>query len=102
MNQHRARITWLTEEQGGRTVLPGERRYATIARFPDDSPDWPDGAWTVVVDFDTPPSEQGNPSLGFARFLMENAPQHKLHAGSRFQLHEGLRRVATVEVLAGS
>ena len=94
----RAKVTWLSAIQGGRLSLPNARRYVTISRFPDDGPSWPDGAWSIVLDFDTPPLEQGSPSFGEASFLMENAPQDLLREGQRFELYEGLRRVATVEL----
>jgi hypothetical protein len=71
----------------------------TISKFPEEGPGWPDGAWSVVLDFDASPSVQGNPSLGRASFLMDSAPQERLHPGQRFELYEGLKKVATVEVL---
>lgn len=99
MTSQNVEVTWLATEHGGRTTRLAAQRYATIARFPEDGPEWPDGAWTVVIDFDGPPSEQGNPSFGTARFLMEDGPAQRLRPGRTFQLHEGLRQVATVRVL---
>ena len=93
-----AKVNWLSANEGGRSALPDTRRYVTISRFPDDGSNWPDGAWSVVLDFETPPSEQGSPSIGEVSFLMENAPQGRLGVGQRFDLYEGLRRVAFVEV----
>ena len=99
MRRQKVKVTWLAPEAGGRSARPTGESYATIARFPEDGPEWPDGAWTVVLDFETPPSAQGNVSFGTARFLMPEAPQHRLRPGGSFQLHEGLRKVATVDLL---
>jgi hypothetical protein len=96
---NRARITWLPPDKNGRSALPAGRRYATISRFPGDGPEWPDGAWTIVIEFEKPPSEQGNPSLGHATFLSPDAPAERLHPGGVFELFEGLRKVADVELL---
>jgi hypothetical protein len=96
----RARVTWLSSSEGGRSPLPGGRRYVTIGKFPEDGPNWPDGGWSVVLEFDTPPSVQGSPSIGVATFLMDTAPHDRLRDGQRFELFEGLRRVAVVEVIA--
>jgi hypothetical protein len=96
----RARINWLTPEQGGRAALPADQRYVTIAKFAEDGPSWPDGAWSVVTEFDVEPIKQGNPSLGTVSFLMENAPRERLAAGTKFELHEGRKLVAFVDVLS--
>lgn len=96
----RAKVNWLSADEGGRSELPSTHRYVTISRFPDDDDGWPDGAWSVVLDFDTSPAEQGNPSYGRASFLMDTAPQDRLRAGQQFDLYEGLKKVATVELQA--
>jgi hypothetical protein len=93
-----ARVTWVSPEEGGRQRLPETNRYVTVSKFAEDGPGWPDGAWSVVVDFPQPPSVQGNPSSGVASFLMDTAPKSRLVPGARFELYEGLRRVATVEL----
>jgi hypothetical protein len=98
MKTHRATVTWLSSEEGGRSEIPNGKRYMTIAKFPSDSTDWPNGAWTVVLDFDRPPSELGNPSIGTARFLMDTAPEAELRSGATFELYEGLRKVAIVSL----
>jgi hypothetical protein len=40
-----------------------------MARFPEDTGTWFQEAWSIVLEFDGPPSAQGNPSLAKARFL---------------------------------
>ena len=52
----RALVAWLAPSEGGRSSLPDGRRYVTIGKFPEDGPEWPDGAWSVVLGFDMPPS----------------------------------------------
>ena len=99
--QVRASVEWLTARDGGRAALPDVQRYVTIGKFPEDGPEWPDGAWSVVLESDPPPSEQGSPSVGVASFLMANAPQDRLRVGQRFGLYEGRKKVASVEVLQG-
>lgn len=97
-----ARVAWLTSSEGGRTALPDGLRYITIGKFPDEGPEWPNGAWSVVLNFATPPSVQGNPSFGEASFLMDTAPPNRLFVGQRFELFEGLKKVAVVDVLGDS
>jgi hypothetical protein len=95
----RASVRWIPKAAGGRISLPEGKRYVTISRFPEEGPSWPDGAWSVVIAFMTPPAQQGNPSVGTASFLMETAPQARLEHGTHFELYEGLRKVADVELL---
>lgn len=100
--KHKARVTWVQSSEGGRASLPENQRYVTIAKFAEDGAGWPDGAWSVVLDFAVPPLVQGSPSVGEASFLMENAPQQRIQRGRRFDLYEGLKKVAVVELIDGS
>lgn len=93
------KVYWTSPQAGGREEPFAGHRYSTVARFPEDSETWPDEAWSVVVDFQTPPSQQGNPSLGEASFLVEDAPEGRLRAGMVFELFEGRHMTAIVEVL---
>jgi hypothetical protein len=102
MKRQRAKVTWVSPEDGGRVEPPSGPRYATIARFPNEDPHWPDGAWTVVFDFEPNAPQRESPTYGYASFLMPDAPRECLHLGAVFELHEGLRRVAVVEILADS
>jgi hypothetical protein len=95
----KARVSWILASAGGRQSLPTGTQYSTISKFPEDGPEWPNRAWSVVVDFSPPPSVQGNPSIGEVRFLFEEAPQERLCAGRGFELYEGGRHVAHVELL---
>lgn len=95
----RALITWLTESKGGRKALPAGLRYVTVARFPEDGENWTQQAWSVVATFSIPPSEQGSPSTGDVRFLVDEAPRERIAPDRHFDLYEGGRRVAVVQVL---
>ena len=54
--------------------LPNGLKYSTVARFPEDGEGWKSCKWSVVIEFNKPPIEQGNPSIGLAYFLVEDAP----------------------------
>lgn len=98
---HAALIRWLPPSRRGRKGLPATLRYVALSRFLEDGKGWPDGAWSIEVRFDRPPPEQGSDeiSVGTVRFLVDDAPQARLHAGARFTLCEGLQEVAEVEVV---
>jgi hypothetical protein len=44
--------------------------------------------WTLVCEFDVPPSQQGNPSVARVQFAMDDAPHDRLHSGARLRLFE--------------
>src|SRR5262249_6226940 len=70
-------------------------RYSlTISRFTEDADTWLQEAWSIVLEFDEPPSVQGNPSLARARFLVEQAPVDRLKPGHAFELYEEKKKVA--------
>ena len=94
----KVRVHWVPADQGGRTTLPTGNTYSTVARFPEDT-HWPEEAWSIVLESVPSPAEQGSPSIGKVRFLVDEAPQERLRIGRSFDLYEGARRVATVEVL---
>lgn len=95
----RARVNWIAKSEGGRVAPPTGDEYVTVARFPEDGDRWREEAWSVVLRASPPPAEQGNPTFGEVSFLVDEAPQHRLLPGRRFDLFEGGRRVAEVEVL---
>lgn len=94
-----AKVHWVPPEKGGRTVLPAGKQYATVSRFQEDAESWLQEAWSIVLEFDEPPMNQGNPSLARARFLVASAPVDRLKPGRAFELYEGKKRVATVEII---
>ena len=76
--------------------MPTGFQYVTIAKFDEN---WLNEAWSIVLEFEKPPNIQGNPSIGYARFLMPNAPKNKLTSGSSFELYEGNSLAAKVTVI---
>jgi len=76
--------------------------YSTVALFPDHLSEFEEQAWSVSIRFDSPPTDQGNPSLGIAEFLSDDAPHERLRAGTFFELYEGPRLTAVVEVLSST
>ena len=53
-------------------------------------------AWSVVIDFN---KHDGNYSEGNIRFLAEWSPNNLLYSGSKFDLFEASKRVATGQIL---
>ena len=99
-SDHPAIIEWLPTSARGTVTLPHSLSYVGLSRFEWDGPAWPDGAFRVVCQFDVPPSERTTgKSEARVRFLVEDAPHYRLHAGTCFQLYEGLTAVARIEVL---
>jgi hypothetical protein len=96
----RAKIRWLKASEGGRVAPPPGPKYSTVARFPEDATNWPEVAWSLVLEWSTPPEADGTVVVNVT-FLSPKAPQTLLHPGATFELYEGRRRVATGEVLAG-
>lgn len=94
-----AKVHWVSLEEGGRTSLPAGKKYTTVSRFKEDLDAWLEAAWSIVLEFDEPPAVQGNPSMARARFLAEKAPVDRLQPGRAFELYEGKKKVAIVEVV---
>ena len=94
-----AKVHWIPAEEGGRAFLPTGKQYATISRFTEDAGTWLQEAWSMVLEFDEPPSVQGNPSIARARFLVEQAPVDRLQPGHAFELYEGKKKVALVNII---
>ncbi|PYG90292.1 hypothetical protein LY28_00173 [Ruminiclostridium sufflavum DSM 19573] len=60
---------------------------------------WPNEAWSIVVDFI---KHDESWSEGNIRFLVEWEPNNLLYSGSKFDLFEANKRVATGEVLSNT
>ena len=94
-----ARLRWLRPEQGGRREPPSGPKYSTVARFDETEEHWLRHAWSVVVDFTTPPGPTWTHIVS-VRFLSNTGPA-ELQAPDRvFALYEGHRKVAEGLVLA--
>ena len=94
----KARVCWLKEEAGGRTNPPPGPQYSTVARFEEEKDKWPKEAWSLVLEFDSPPDD-ALCMITDVRFLSPDGPMELLHVGSVFDLFEGRRLVARGEVL---
>ncbi len=92
----KARICWVPE---GRESPPTGPRYSTVARFKEDENDWLKQAWSLVLEFHSPPDESLC-VIADVRFLVEDAPVHLLRRGSVFELFEGRKLVARGEVIS--
>lgn len=95
----KARIVWVPAAQGGRTKPPSGPQYSTVVRFEGD-PDWPNEAWSIVAEWN-PSTTSEEFVLAEVGFLVEEAPQHRLVPGAKFELYEGKRVVARGEVVKG-
>ena len=98
----KAKLNWLTPEQGGRTKPPlglGEPSYATVMRFLDEP--WPPVgiAWSLVVEKIEAASTEYE-WIANVYYLMLAAPQDSLISGRKFELYEGNRCVATGVILS--
>jgi hypothetical protein len=96
VNEHRVRITW-SESLIRRGLYAVDRMMDPV--WLDLDPLDAEG-WTLRCRFEEPPSVQGSPSIGWAHFLMDEAPQEWLTPGMRLRLFErGSGEHALVEVL---
>lgn len=91
-NKVKVKVEW----QGTKAHnLPAGLKYVTVAKFDNDLEQ---EAWSVVLEFDQAPAFQGNPSNGYAKFLVPQGPINKLVSGVKFELHEGYNLTAKVTV----
>jgi hypothetical protein len=93
----KAKISWIPKGMGGRDRLPTGPTYSSVAKFPEDGDSWPSSAWSVVVTFD----KNQNRLEHFAdiQFLSCDAPQDRLKTGNHFEIYEGFKRVARVQLI---
>jgi hypothetical protein len=93
----KAKISWIPKEMGGRVCPPSGTTYSSVAKFPEDGDSWPSSAWSVVVTF----AKDQNRLEHFAdvQFLSCDAPQDRLKSGNHFEIYEGFKRVARVQLI---
>ena len=94
-----ARMCWARPEEGGRPTIPNGPRYVASGHFPGVGGASRPASWSVIVDIDTTAPEHPRCSTGSLRFFADDGPAQLLRPGMVFDLNEGNRRVATVEVL---
>ena len=94
----KARICWLTPEDGGRETPPRGPSYSTVAKFNGASEDGTGNAWSLVVEF-CGPTDNSYCTTAVVRFLSPQGPSELLRSGIQFDLLEGRRKVATGTIL---
>ena len=95
----KVKVNWIPSEQGGRVALPDTEKYSTVSKFKED--DWKEVIWSVVLEFAQSPKSQGNLSIGECYFLNdEAAPHERLYLGNEFELYEGQKKVAFVQIIS--
>jgi hypothetical protein len=98
-HKHKARVRWIKPEDGGRPSPPLGPQYSTVARFEALAERWPREAWSVVLYIAAPADADGVMLVEIDMLAGHDAPKELLSPGSRFELFEGRKRVATGEVL---
>ena len=92
----RVSVEWVGERADRRPTGPS---FSSPARFlHQDEQSWRDDAWSVVLQCDVPPSEQPNPGVALARFLVPEAPHGWLNEHG-FSMMDGKREIARVTVI---
>jgi len=89
----KAMLSWVPFEKGGRKLRPSGPTYSTLVRFDEDD-SWPAETWSLRMEFIRSYAD-GKYVYARVSFVSPDAPQGLLHEGSRFQLYEGRRLVAT-------
>ena len=98
--KRRATIKWVPEIDGGRKGPPAGLRYSTVARLDEQKNDWPQTAWSLVLDFSDSPHTRNEAQVSF--LVEEGAPHELLSPGSKFDLFEGGKLVASGEIVSDS
>ena len=96
-----ARIKWLSPEAGGRKEPPAGPIYSTVVHFEDDTTNWPETAWSLVVELKEPPDKslESSATIWFLAHNHPETPDHFLRPGGRFELFEGNKLVAKGKIL---
>ena len=97
-DSHLAQIQWLSSREGGRQQLPPGPRYTTVARFEEQGDKWTEDAWSLVVEYVTPPDEHLS-HIAKVHFLASGGPSAWMHAGAKFELMEGPKIVARGQII---
>ncbi len=85
--QVNARLTWRVELPQN-MPYPKGKRFATPARFLSHDEHWPQSAWSLIVEAESPVVEDRTQRVR-VWFFVEDAPHHWLSHGSKFELYEG-------------
>jgi hypothetical protein len=99
MSECRAKVRWLSFEEGGRTKPPTGPRYSSTARFEKQRPKAnqsdaaPAEPWGLVLYIGNDPGDV------VVSPLVAEVPSDLLQRGSRFELFEGEVKVGEGEIL---
>lgn len=93
-----AQITlhWLANNPSNHS--PRGQRFSLPARFDHQNEDWTGDAWSLVVNVDGVPDEEGR-QQGTARFLAPGAPHDWFVKGKKFALFEGPKVLAECSIV---
>jgi len=95
---HAARIHWSQEQI--RHGLPVITRTIDPAWFPEDHGPPVREGWSLMCEFEVPPSDQGDPSTARVQFMVDAAPHERLAPGTSLRLFErATQKYAHVEIL---
>jgi hypothetical protein len=89
MSECRAKVRWLSFEEGGRILPPTGPRYSSIARFTTAA----DEPWSLVLYIGSDPGDV------LVSPLVDSAPAELFVRGSRFDLFEGEVKVGEGEIV---
>lgn len=90
--KHLAKITWFSEDEGGRKIIPPEGvRYCPIIGTVQENNIW-------SIDFICPDFSKTN-IIEFS-FLSADAPEGLIALNERYCLFEGTKKVAEIYVIA--
>jgi hypothetical protein len=93
-----ALVHWTDESQEQMGSI-SVSRLVHPAHFVEDGPRWPTAeGWSVVLEFDAPPSIGATPSRARVSFLFPTAPHERLRPGRSFDYYMGLHKIARVDV----
>lgn len=94
-------IHWIPHSQGGRKTLPQDGLYYVITPpLPSTLPEA--CAWSLVLQItqnDDAATDGPRCSMGYAHFLMDEAPSALLTPGFTVDIYEGPHKVGLVEVI---
>ena len=93
MSECRAKVRWLSFEEGGRIRPPTGPRYSSIARFTTADAADAGEPWSLVLYIG------GDPGDVVVSPLVDSAPAELFVPGSRFDLFEGEVKVGEGEIV---
>lgn len=88
-----ASISWISFEEGGRKIIPPKgTRYCPLIHLNDEMycADW-------SIDFICPNFSKTN-VINF-KFLAKNAPYHLIKRGEKYEIYEGRKKVAKIDII---